>query len=88
MVRRAGLALFGLVLYLFLEHVRREDAAHELEERLSISEFARMVNIGSLFLIVSVSVGLPAFLPVETWWTIPPIIIIAGLWSWHLFLPG
>ena len=84
--RHGFIALFGLVLYLFLEHVRREDAAHELEERLSISEFARMVNIGSLFLIVSVSVGLPAFLPVETWWTIPPIIVIAALWSWHLFL--
>ncbi len=84
--RHGFIAIFGLVLYLFLEHVRREDAAHAFEERLSISEFARMVNIGSLFLISSVAVGVPAFLPIPTWWTIPPMIAIAALWSWHAFL--
>ncbi len=84
--RHMFIAVFGLVLYLFLEHVRREDAAHDLEERLSISEFARMVNIGSLFLVASVAVGVPAFLPVQTWWTIPPMILIALAWSWHLFV--
>lgn len=84
--RHAFIAVFGVVLYLFLEHVRREDAAHAAEERLTISEFARMVNIGSLFLVASVAVGVPAFLPVKTWWTIPPMIAVALLWSWHLFL--
>jgi hypothetical protein len=84
--RHLFIAVFGFALYLFLEHVRREDAAPVGEERLSISEFARMVNIGSLFLVASVAVGVPAFLPVQTWWTIPPMIIIALLWSWHLFL--
>ncbi len=80
------IALFALVLYLFLEHVRREDLSHDPEERLSISEFARMVNIGSLFLIASVGIGVPAFLPITAWWTIPPFVAIALLWSWHLFL--
>ncbi len=84
--RHAFIAVFGFVLYVFLEHVRREDAVPASEDRLSISEFARMVNIGSLFLVASVGVGLPAFLPIETWWTIPPMVVVALLWSWHLYL--
>ena len=84
--RHVVIAVFGLVLYVFLEHVRREDIAHDPAERLTISEFARMVNIGSLFLVASVAVGVPAFLPVPTWWTIPPMLVIALLWSWHVYL--
>lgn len=84
--RRGFIAFFAVVLYLFLEHVRREAIADSLEDRLSISEFARMVNIGSLFLVASVGLGVTAFLPVESWWTVPPVIAVAALWSWHLYL--
>lgn len=84
--RRGFIAVFAFVLYLFLEHVRREAADDSLEDRLSISEFARMVNIGSLFLVASVGLGVTAFLPIEAWWTVPPVVAVAALWSWHLFL--
>lgn len=84
--RRGFIAFFAVILYLFLEHVRREAADGALEDRLSISEFARMVNIGSLFLVASVGLGVTAFLPVEAWWTVPPVIAVAALWSWHLYL--
>src|SRR5688572_25330551 len=84
--RRGFIAFFAFVLYLFLEHVRREAADDSLEDRLSISEFARMVNIGSLFLVASVGLGVTAFLPIEAWWTVPPVVAVAALWSWHLFL--
>ena len=84
--RRGFIAFFAVVLYLFLEHVRREAKADNFEDRLSISEFARMVNIGSLFLVASVGIGVTAFLPVEAWWTVPPVTAAAALWSWHLYL--
>lgn len=84
--RRGFIAFFAVILYLFLEHVRREAADGALEDRLSISEFARMVNIGSLFLVASVGLGVTAFLPVHAWWTVPPVIAVAALWSWHLYL--
>ncbi|MEK7545659.1 MAG: hypothetical protein AAB554_01110 [Patescibacteria group bacterium] len=84
--RRGFIAFFAVILYLFLEHVRREAAEGGAEDRLSISEFARMVNIGSLFLVASVGVGVTAFLPVQAWWTVPPVAVIAALWSWHLYL--
>jgi len=83
--RHAFIAILAVVLYLFLEHVRRETLAADPEERLSISEFARMVNIGSLFLIASVGLGITAFLPIQRWWTVPFIILISALWSWHLY---
>lgn len=83
--RHVFVAVFALVLYLFLEHVRRETLHDNLEERLSISEFARMVNIGSLFLIASVGLGVTAFLPVQRWWTVPALVPVAALWSWHLY---
>jgi hypothetical protein len=83
--RHVFIAVFSVVLYLFLEHVRRETLADDPEERLSISEFARMVNIGSLFLIASVGLGVTAFLPIQRWWTIPFVILVSALWSWHLF---
>ena len=85
--RRGFIAFFAVILYLFFEHVRRESAGDAVaEERLSISEFARMVNIGSLFLVASVGIGVTAFLPVEAWWTVPPLAAAAALWSWHLYL--
>ena len=84
--RRGFIAFFAVVLYLFLEHVRREVKADNTEDRLSIAEFARMVNIGSLFLVASVGLGVTAFLPVEAWWTVPPVVAVAALWSWHLYL--
>lgn len=84
--RRGFIAFFAVILYLFLEHVRREAADGGVEDRLSISEFARMVNIGSLFLVSSVGLGVAAFLPVRPWWTVPPVLAVAALWSWHLFL--
>jgi len=84
--RRGFIAFFAIILYIFLEHVRREAADGGTEERLSISEFARMVNIGSLFLVSSVGIGVTVFLPVKAWWTVPPIAAVAALWSWHLFL--
>ena len=83
--RHAYIALLALVVYLFLEHVRRETQTDDPEERLSISEFARMVNIGSLFLIASVGLGSAAFLPIRSWWTVPPVACAAALWSWHLY---
>jgi hypothetical protein len=82
--RRWFIGFFALVLYLFLEHVRREAAADDPEERLSIGEFARMVNIGSLFLLASVGIGVTIFLPVPYGWTLPPMAAVALLWSWHL----
>lgn len=84
--RRGFIAFFAVILYLFLEHVRREAADGGAEDRLSISEFARMVNIGSLFLVASVGLGVTAFLPVRAWWTVPPVTVVAALWSWHLYL--
>jgi hypothetical protein len=45
-----------------------------------------MVNVGSLFLVASVGLGVAAFLPVQPWWTVPPVAAAAALWSWHLFL--
>jgi hypothetical protein len=83
--RHAFIAVFAVVLYLFLEHVRRETLTDDPEERLSISEFARMVNIGSLFLIASVGLGTTAFLPIQRWWTLPFVVLVSALWSWHLF---
>ncbi len=84
--RRGFIAFFAVILYLFLEHVRREEAGGGAVERLSISEFARMVNIGSLFLVASVGLGVAVFLPIQPWWTVPPVAAAALLWSWHLFL--
>jgi hypothetical protein len=83
--RRGFIAFFAIILYIFLEHVRREAADDTLAERLSISEFARMVNVGSLFLVASVGIGLTVFLPIKAWWTVPPIVVIFSLWSWHLY---
>lgn len=83
--RHIFIAVFVVVLYLFLEHVRRETLSDDPEERLSISEFARMVNIGSLFLIASVGLGVTAFLPIQRWWTLPFVVLVSGLWSWHLY---
>jgi hypothetical protein len=84
--RRGFIAVFALILYLFLEHVRREAAAANPEDRLTIAEFARMVNIGSLFLVASVGIGVTVFLPVQPWWTVPPVAAVAALWSWHLYM--
>lgn len=84
--RRGFIAFFAVTLYLFLEHVRRETALGTAEDRLTISEFARMVNIGSLFLIASAGLGVTIFLPVHPWWTVPPVAAVAALWSWHLYL--
>lgn len=84
--RRGFIAFFALILYLFLEHVRREAASDTAEERLTIGEFARMVNIGSLFLLVSAGIGTTIFLPISPWWTVPPVAAVAALWSWHLYL--
>lgn len=83
--RRGFIAFFAVVLYLFYEHVRRETAAPDQEERLTIAEFARMINIGSMFLIASVGVGVTVFLPIAWWWTLPPLAFVAVLWSWHLY---
>ncbi len=83
--RHAFVALFAAILYLFFEHLRRESLASNPEERLAISEFARMVNIGSLFLVASVGLGVTVFLPIPRWWTVPPIALAALLWSWHLY---
>lgn len=83
--RHVFIAVFAAVLYLFLEHVRRETLHDNLEDRLSISEFARMVNIGSLFLIASVGLGVTAFLPIQRWWTLPFLVLASLLWTWHLF---
>lgn len=84
--RRGFIAVFAVVLYLFLEHVRRERETRDPEERLSISEFARMVNIGSLFLLASVGLGVTDFLPIQRWWSVPVFAAAAVLWSWHLFM--
>lgn len=84
--RRGFIAFFAVTLYLFLEHVRRETAFGSAEERLTISEFARMVNIGSLFLLASAGLGVTVFLPVQPWWTVPPMAVAAALWSWHLYM--
>lgn len=83
--RRGFIAFFAIILYIFLEHVRREVADDSKAERLSISEFARMVNIGSVFLVASVGIGVTVFLPIRPWWTVPPVLIIFSLWSWHLY---
>lgn len=83
--RHVFVAVLAVVLYLFLEHIRRETLSDDPEERLSISEFARMVNIGSLFLLTSVGLGVTAFLPIQRWWTVPFVVLISGLWSWHLY---
>lgn len=83
--RHAFIAVLAVVLYLFLEHIRRETLSSDPEERLSISEFARMVNIGSLFLIASVGLGVTAFLPIQRWWSLPFVLLVSVLWSWHLY---
>jgi len=36
--------------------------------------------------VASVGLGVTAFLPVEPWWTVPPVLAVAALWSWHLYL--
>ncbi len=83
--RRGVIFFFGLVLYLFLEHVRHETTAPNDEERLTIAEFARMVNISSMFLVASVAIGLTIFLPVPSWTVLIALAPIAALWSWHLY---
>ena len=83
--RHAFMAVLAVVLYLFFEHIRRETLSDDAQERLSISEFARMVNIGSLFLLASVGLGVTAFLPIQRWWTVPFIALVSALWSWHLY---
>lgn len=83
--RHAFVAFFALLLYLFYEHVRREVAAPDQEERLTISEFARMVNIGSLFLLASVGIGVTIFLPISSWWVLLILGGVTALWSWHLY---
>lgn len=84
--RHGVIAFFAVVLYLFLEHVRRETASDDPEERFVIGEFARMINIGSLFLMAAVGLGIVVFLPFPSWWTVLAFAAVASLWSWHLFL--
>lgn len=83
--RQAFIVVLTVVLYLFLEHVRREVAHPDPAEVLSITEFARMVNIGSLFLLAVVGIGLTFFLTLPMRYTVPPFAALAVLWSWHLF---
>lgn len=83
--RRGFIFFFAAVLYLFLEHVRHEIVRPDAEEQLYITEFARMVNIGSLFLVTTVALGVSIFLPISSWWTTGSFIAVALLWSWHLF---
>jgi hypothetical protein len=83
--RRGFVIFFALVLYLFFEHVRHEIANSSQDERITIAEFARMVNIGSLFLLVSAGLGMTIFLPIPFWWTLIVLVPVAVLWSWHLY---
>jgi hypothetical protein len=83
--RRGFILLFAAVLYLLLEHVRHEAETSSAEEQLWISEFARMVNIGSLFLLASTSLGVTIFLPIPFWIVLAPFTAVALLWSWHLY---
>ncbi len=83
--RRGFILFFAAVLYLFFEHVRHEATRPDAEEKLYIAEYARMVNIGSLFLAAVVCLGVAVFLPFPTWYTIPIFAGVTALWSWHLF---
>lgn len=83
--RRGFIIFFALVLFLFLEHVRHEISTPSDEERLYIAEYARMVNIGSLFLVATASFGTAAFLPVPPSWSLAAATAAAFLWSWHLY---
>ena len=83
--RRGFIVIFTLVLYLFFEHVRHEISHSSQDERITIAEFARMVNIGSLFLLVSAALGMTIFLPIPFWWTLIVLVPVCVLWSWHLY---
>lgn len=83
--RHAFVIFFSAVLYLFYEHVRREIEAPNPEDSASIAEFARMTNIGSLFLLATVGIGVTVFLSVKQTYTVIPFAAVAFLWSWHLF---
>lgn len=83
--RHGIIVFFAFVLYLFLEHVRREIRKHNEEDSQSIAEFARMVNIGSMFLISTVGIGLTIFLGIPAWMTLLPLTVVAIAWSWHLY---
>lgn len=85
-VTRHGFIIFyALVLYLFYEHVRREIESPNPEDSASIAEFARMVNIGSLFLLATVGIGVTIFLSVKQAYTVLPFMLVSAFWSWHLF---
>ncbi len=83
--RHGFVAFFTILLYLFYEHVRHEVNAPDQDERLTIAEFARMVNIGSLFLIASVGIGLTIFMPVPYPWVLAGLALVTALWSLHLY---
>lgn len=83
--RHVFIVFFSIVLYLFYEHVRREIESPNPEDSASIAEFARMTNVGSLFLLASVGIGITIFLSVKQIYTILPFAFISLLWSWHIF---
>lgn len=83
--RHGFIIFFSAVLYLFYEHVRREIEDPNPEDSASIAEFARMTNIGSLFLLATVGIGITIFLSVKQTYTVVPFAVIATLWSWHLY---
>ena len=39
-----------------------------------------------VFTVVFKGLGVTVFLPVQPWWTVPPVAAAAALWSWHLYL--
>jgi hypothetical protein len=84
--RRWFVVFFAAVLFLFLEHVRHEVEASSDEERQYLAEYARMVNIGSLFLVATAARGLTIFMPVPWWSTVLFMTAVALAWSWHLCL--
>jgi len=84
-MRHGFIIFYSFVLYLFYEHVRREIDAPNPEDSASIAEFARMTNIGSLFLLATVGIGITIFLSVKQTVTVPIFAAIAAFWSWHLF---
>lgn len=82
-----GLFIFcAVVLYLFLEHVRHEAEASSDEERRYLAEYARLVNVGSLFLVAATVQGLAIFLPIPWWAPVLAMMPVALIWSWHYHL--
>jgi hypothetical protein len=84
--RRWFVVFFAAVLFLFLEHVRHEVEASSDEERQYLAEYARAVNIGSLFLVATAARGLDIFSPIPWWSTVLFMAAVALAWSWHLCL--